>query len=125
MSYVNDWTNESSPAAIDVLEKAYLGGCILVPSWLDFGASLRADHFKVQARGFVFDTMRSFPRRAFDAELLAVALDKSGRPAPAGSWGWCVGHLLDVASAHEDLMPQYVRCIKEAAALRRAERSAA
>ena len=123
MSYVNDWTDDRSPSALDKLEKAYLGGCLLVPDWLDFGATLRPADFSTTARGFVFDTMRSFPRRRFDDVLLAAELERTGGPAPVGSWGWIVGDLLDNAAAFEDLMPAYVRSIKEAAALRRASRS--
>ena len=122
MSYVNDWTDDRSPSALDHLEKAYLGACVLVPDWLDFGASLRPEDFSTRSRGHIFDTMRSFPRRRFDGVLLAVALEQAG-PAPVASWGWYVGHLMDCAAAIEDLMPAYVRSIKEAAALRRASRS--
>lgn len=115
-----DWPNDHSTTELDRLEKAYLGGCLLVPDWLDFGAALNGEDFSTPARGLIFETMRCFPRRRFDAPLLGVRLEQTGKTAPVFTWGWIVGDLLDNAAAFEDLMPQYVRTIKEASALRRA-----
>ena len=116
---------DPNDTTLDAIEKAFLGSCIIVPDWLDYGALLRAEQFSTGARGLVFDTMRSVPRRRFDAALLAFERDRSGVPPPEGTWAWIVGDLIDPDNVAADatLIPGYVRAIKEAAALRRASRT--
>lgn len=121
-SEVLEWDDERSPSAIGYIERSLLGTILLSPPYLDTAALLSAADFSIPLRGIVFDTMRTFPRRAFDIPLLAMALERKGLAPPSGAWSWIVplAALLDLSIPDDALIPHYVRCIKEAAALRRA-----
>lgn len=124
MSFIEvmDWDDERSPSAIGYIERSLLGTILLSPPYLDMAALLSPEDFSSGLRGTVFETMRSFPRRAFDIPLVAMALERKSVPPPRGSWSWIapLAKLYDLAIPDDELIPHYVRCIKESAALRRA-----
>lgn len=117
-----DWDEERDTSAIDKAERALLGTCIDVPHLLDSAALLSGSDFKSPLRGQLFQVLREFPKRRFDACLVAVEMERRGIKPPKnhGWWISVIGELLDHSVPDEDMVFDYVRIIKEAAALRRA-----
>lgn len=119
--HVYYWDQDRDPSSIDKAERSLLGTCLLAPYLLDEAALLHGSDFKNLSRGQVFELMREFPRRRFDACLVARELEGRGVQCPS-KLGWIavIAELLDHAVPDDELVKEYVRIIKEAAALRRA-----
>lgn len=119
---VSRWHFEQDDASIDRIERALLGSCIVAPYLLDEAALLSKRDFRSELRGTILETLRDFPKRRFDANLLAFELERRGVPPPPDAPGWftAVARLLGDAVVDDETVSSYVRCIKEAAALRRA-----
>lgn len=116
------WRDDRDESAIDQIERSLLGTCIVAPYLLDEAAILSARDFRNELRGVVFETLREFPKRRLDANLLHMELERRGINPPPGAPGWAtaISSLLDHAVVCDDTVASYVRCIKEAAAMRRA-----
>lgn len=118
-----DWDTERDEAAIDRAEMALLGTFILVPYLLDKAALLTPRDFKRPCRGQLLVCLREFPKRRFDACLVAVEMErrKVSLPGTHRWWIGAIGELLEHAVPDDDMIFDYVRIIREAAILRRVE----
>jgi hypothetical protein len=117
-----DWDKERDTSAIDKAERSLLGTVILVPCLLDRAALLGPADFKSALRGQLFGILREFPKRRFDACLVAVEMERRGvKPPNQCGWIAAIGELLDHAIPDDETVIDYVRVIREAAILRRAD----
>jgi hypothetical protein len=116
-----DWNESETDSAIDEIERSLLGTCLIETNLLDQAALLSTEDFRAEVRGHVFDAMRSFPKRLYDSRLVAYELERRGVQHPSGSSSWihALAQLVDVSSGWPELMPAYVKAIKEASVVRK------
>lgn len=103
------------------VERALVGTIITTPSTLDECATLERRHFLAPFRFDIIECARSFPKRQYDAGLLAITLEqRHGWMIPSGSTSWAVavGGLMDFALWDPDLVPAYVKAVRRAATVR-------
>jgi len=113
------WDPEETDTVASRAECALLGSFLISPYMLDKAATLEGRDFSSIYRRHIFETMRSFPRRNFDATLLACELERRLVPPPPGvGWFTAIGVLMD-STAPDDAIDEYVEHIRAAAILRK------
>ena len=113
--------DEEHPDGIVLLEVGLLGCLMLAPynRLQSCIQSLRPVDFAAPHRGIAFAAIMT--ERHPELAHVVARLEADGAPVPHGRTGWgdALARLLDVALVDDDAIPEAVRRIKEAAAVRR------
>lgn len=110
---------DSGPEAIALVESQLIGTLMVCPALRQHCNALRQEDFSTSHRGAAFSAIM----RLSCPEVGLVALDLEETPPPPRCTGWgdALGRLLDVAFVEDEVIPEAVRAIKDAAIERRAE----
>lgn len=110
---------DEAPGAVAHVEAQLLGALMLCPYLRLDCQTLRASDFSTQHRGAAFLAIMLV--RHPELGLVVDELERAGSPPPPGRTGWgdALARLVDVAFVEDEVVPDAVKAIKEAARARR------
>lgn len=117
---VFDWRETRSEPALDRIEASLIGSLMAFPWMMLLAEELQAREFKSRPLGLIFETAQAMVR--FDGVLVARRLEERKAPIPEGfnSWLHFIADCMDHGLVDDETVVDYVACIKEGAARRKA-----